>query len=171
MNRDKMDYSVVSLMQEDNPIAVYRKAKGINGVVEVKVYNSLTDEIEDVQLRGNPNDLDCDTCLVELWSEKEHVFFKRANKWHLNEGYIIPWDKGRPKQIKKSANNMTDDQLAELVRKPFLALRNKVNEMTTPAALMRVIAAAEEAEKPEKTMQFLREKLSLLQYPKEQEDV
>lgn len=159
----EMDYRMISLMAEDKPLAVYRKAKGILGKVEVKVFNSLTQQIEKVMLEGNPSDLNCDTCFVEIWSEKEHIFFKRANKWHLNEGYIVPYTKERPNQIQQTVNNMTDDEMEALVKKPFLALKAAVDQMTTEAALIRIIKIAEEADKPEKTMAFLKERLALLQ--------
>lgn len=160
---NSMDYGIISLMAEDEPLAVYRKAKGIVGKVEVRVYNSLTQQVETIMLEGNPSDPNCDTCYVEIWSEKEHIFFKRANKWHLQEGYIVPYSKARPKNIPQTANNLPDEEIEETVKKPFLALKAMVEQMTTEAALLRVINIAEELEKPEKTMSFLRERLALIQ--------
>lgn len=158
-----LDYEAVSLMATDSPVAVYRKGKGILGKVEVKVYNSLTSRIETLMLEGNPSDPDCDKCFVELWSDKEVIFFKRANRWHINNGFIVPFSKKRPSRIKKTFNNLTDEELEEIVGKPFLALKNAVEKMTTETALTRVISVAEEMDKPEKTMNFLRERLSLIQ--------
>jgi len=158
------DYSVISLMSTDNPVAVYKKGKGIIGKVNVKRLNSFTNQIEDVLLFSPPNgDTEADSCFIELWSDEEHVFFKRANRKHLEEGLIVEYNKPRSTQIKKSANNLTDEELEKLVVAPFMKLKKTVEKMTTEAALTRVIKVAEEAERPEKTMQFLRERLSVLQ--------
>ena len=157
-NRD-----VISLMSTDTPVAVYAKAKGFLGLIYIKTFNSITNEVDEFHLEGNPNDPDCDTNFVELWSEQEHAFFKRANKYHLNEGSVIRTDKKRPSKIKQSANNRPDKFLEALVSKPFMALKAEVEKMTTEAALLRVIQFAEDAQRPEKTMDYLRGRLSLIQ--------
>lgn len=159
--RKEQKYDAVSLMAVDDPIAVYSKSRGFIGKLNVKVFNSLTGEIEDIIVEGIPGK--DDSCLVEIWSEKEHVFFKRANRYHLNEGHLIPFNKPRSKEIKRTPNNISDEEIEEVVNKPFMALKALVDRMTTEPALLRVISIAEEAERPEKTMQYLRERLSLIQ--------
>ena len=163
MNGQKnQDYSVHALMSADNPVAIYKK--GHLGKVNVKRLNSFTHEVENVLLFSPPNGkMDADTCFIELWSVEEHVFFKRANRLLLEDGAVVAYDKPHSTEFKKSANTMTDTELEELVSSPFMKLKKVVESMTSEAALLRTIQKAEEAQRPEKTMQFLRERLSLLQ--------
>lgn len=160
--KNTQDYSVYSLMATDNPVAIYKK--GHLGKLNVRRLNSFTKEVEDVLLFSPPSgDMEADTCFVELWSEEEHVFFKRANRKHLESGALIRFTKPRNTEIKQSANNMTDKELEELVVAPFMKLKKTVEQMTSEPAILRTIQKAEEADRPEKTMQFLRERLSLIQ--------
>jgi len=158
------DYSVVKMMSMDNPIAVYQKAKGHLGKVQIQRLNSFTNNIETILLYSPPDGQpDADTCFVELWSEEEHIFFKRANRKHLESGAIVLFESKRETEVKKTPNNMPDSELKELVVAPWLKLKKVVESMTSEAALLRVLQFAEEAERPEKTMLFLRERLSLIQ--------
>ena len=148
-------------MATGEPLKVYRKT--ILGRVNVKAINPVEDVAEDVILSGNPDDRSCETCFVEIWSDKELVYFLRANRTHLSEGTLVEDTKPRDTEIKKTPNNLSDEEIEELVVSPFLKLKKVVESMTTESAVSRVLREAEKAERPEKTITFIRERLSEIQ--------
>jgi len=58
---------------------------------------------------------------------------------------------------------MSEDEVNELVVAPFPKLKSVVGQITSETALQRILLAAEVADRPVKTMEFLQESLSLLQ--------
>lgn len=157
------DTQVFGMMQTDQPFKQYIKT------VPSKVYVSVLDPFNDRQpvgviLKGNPRKQDRDS-IVEIWSEKEDAFFKRANRRLLETGVLIPHT---PKEVvepseEERLNSMSDDELEELLSKRFIALQNIVNKITSPATMFRLLEIAKELDKPQKTVAFLEGKLSELQ--------
>jgi hypothetical protein len=152
---------IYSMMATGEPIKVYRKT--ILGKVNVKTINPVEDKAEDIILHGNPDNRSCETCFIEIWSDKELVYFLRANRKHLQEGVLVEDTKPRDTKIKKTVNNLPDEEIEKLVKAPFLKLKKLVEEMTTEAAVARVLREAEKQERPEKTVTFIRERLSEIQ--------
>jgi len=159
--RKEPDYSVVKLMQEDNPVAVYKK--DIVGQVSVKYFDSLEGTFKERMLVGLPNDNKNENNFIELWSEAELIYFKRENKFHLENGYLVEFDVPRDRGIEQTVNNLSATELRDLVNAPFLKLKKTVEQMTSEAAVMRTLAMADEEERPAKTMEFLKERLSKIQ--------
>lgn len=157
-----VDSSVYAKMQTKQPYKIYKKT--ILGLVSVNIIDPFTDLPVDVLLKGNPRvkeDLDC---YVELWSERELMYFLRTNRVHLSEGVLVPYNKPiYPTRIEKTFDNLPDEEVAALVVAPFKKLENAVKKMRTESAIARTLTFAEEANRPEKTMAFLRERLSMIQ--------
>lgn len=157
------DAKAYSSMQTGEAFKVYRKTT--LGLVGVRILSPFdTTKREYTQLKGDHRDPNCEDCFIELWSEKEHVYFVRANRQHLTDGVLIEYNKPLDHSIKKTPNNMSDEEVDELINSSkFLTLKSKVNQMTSEAAVQRVLDAAEMADRPEGTMKFLRERLALVQ--------
>ena len=162
MDNRQDSHNTFALMQAGTPLATFKKTH--LGQLSVDVINLFDDKPMNIVLKGIPAKNEEDS-FVEIWSEKALMFFLRSprNRKHIASGALIEWVAPRNTNIQKTANNMSEEELAELVVAPFLKLKKTVETMTTEAALLRVVTAAEIANRPEKTMLFLRGKLSLLQ--------
>lgn len=160
-NKVEMDYSLVRLMQKDEPLAVYKKE--ILGKLSVKYLDPFEKVGKEKILQGLPNDNSNDGNFIELWSEEELIYFTRMNRLHLEQGYLVEFTVPRSTKIKQSVNNLSEQELRDLVSAPFLKLQKTVDKMTSEAALQRIVRVAEEEDRPVKTMEFLKEKLSKIQ--------
>jgi hypothetical protein len=158
---EKMDYDSYSRMQVGEPLRTFKKT--ILGKVNVKILDPFEGAGKDILLFGDPRRKNCPNCFVELWTDKEVMYFLRSNKIHLESGVLVEHTKPRDTKIAKTVNNLSDEEIEELVVAPWMKLKATVDKMTSIAAVSRVVDAAETAERPEKTMKYLREKLSLMQ--------
>lgn len=159
----QVDSRVFSKMQKGNPLRTYKKE--IRGQLLIRILNPFNPTIvEELILQGNPGDLGNKKQFIDLWTEEEVAFFEVSNEEAIKEGRVILWTKEVPREIEKSINNLSDEEIEELVNSPFIKLKNTVGKMTSEAAVHRVIRKAEEVERPEKTMLFLRETLAKLQF-------
>ena len=150
---------VYSLMQTGTPYKSYIKT--ILGQVYVTVLNPFSKEPEGLILKGNPKNHDRNS-IVEIWSEMEDVFFKRMNTRHFETGTVVEYRKpDLPEE--KSPNQITDDEVIELLGSKFLALQNRINKMTSVAPVFRVLTLAKELDKSEKIIKFLEGKIASLQ--------
>lgn len=152
--------SVYSQMQTGEPYKTYKKV--VPSWVAVTVLNVFNDRPERITLKGNPEENDID-CYVPLWSEKELLFFKRENRDHIKNGRLIEAVYPRDDEIPKSVNNLTEKETIKLVTGPWKTLENRVKKMDSEAAIYRIVQIAEQQERPEKTMNFLRKSLSRVQ--------
>jgi hypothetical protein len=152
--------TIYSQMQSGEPYKTYKKV--IPSWVAVTVLNVFNDRPERITLKGDPavNDIDC---YVPLWSDKEYLFFKRQNRNHIADGRLIESTYPKEEDIPQSVNNLTEKETIELVNGPFMTLKRRIEKMDSEAAVYRVVQIAEQQERPEKTMNFLRESLSRLQ--------
>jgi len=149
-------------MQTGEPYATYKKTQP--GILVVRVLNPFSQREEELLLKGIPDKGDL-TCYVPLWSDKEARFFEFSNQKALEDGDLIPAQWPKLSEIRKTYNNMTDEELTELVgpNTKFIKLQAVVSKMTTEAAVSRALRMAEQMDRPEKTVQFLRERLSQIQ--------
>lgn len=154
------DNDVYSAMQTGTPYRSYIKT--ILGQVYVTYLNPFTDKPEGRILKGNPRQHDRNS-IIEIWNEKEDVFFKRLNTRHFDTGTIIEYKKPENVEESVSPNQITDDEIVELLGQKFLALQNKINKMTSIAPVYRILELAKEHEKSDKIIKFIETKLSALQ--------
>jgi len=102
------DYDAYSAMQEGEPIKRYIKT--ILGKVHVVVLNPFSEEPEGVILEGRPGNMDdLPNMVVDLWTNKQVVFFEKMNKKHLDAGRLALTSKTAPQQ--KSPNVLTDEEI------------------------------------------------------------
>lgn len=159
----KDDLAVYSAMQEGKPFKRYIKT--ILAQVHVTTINPFTGEPESLILSGDPSKEDIEeTCYVEIWDNKQDQFFQRMNKNHFQAGVIKEY---KAKEVKRepSVNEISDEEIQEILNKPFLALRNKLNSFTSPAPVYRFLSFAEKMEKSEKILDAIRERASELEFP------
>jgi hypothetical protein len=169
---DSMNAATYAAMQTGFPYKMYKKT--ILGKVAITVLNPFSGQPEGVILQGDPaSPQDQEKITVNVWNAKEDVFFKRLNKTHFDAGNLTEVSVPRPEQIveaPRSVNDITDEEIFELLSKPFLALKNKLNKFTTSAPVSRILREAEALEKSEKILNVLRARISELEFgtPKEE---
>jgi len=151
--------SVYSLMQTGKPYKSYIKT--VLGKVYVNVWDSFENKKVGLIIEGNPNSQP-EECIIDVWNEQEDVYFKRANKRHFETGFIIAHNR-TDAPVERSPNDLTDDELNNLLNSKFLSLQSGVNKMTSVAPVFRMIEMAKKQEKSEKIIKFLEGKLSELQ--------
>ncbi len=158
---DSFTREMFDAMQEGKPIM--RFIKTIMGVVWVTALSPFDGKPQPVALKGQPTE-DNPNAIVKIWSTKEELFFKEMNREHFNAGNLrlIPAGVVIPER-KKSPNEITDKEIREILDKPFLALKNKLNKFTSPAPVTRFLVMAEEMEKSEKIADAIKARLSELQ--------
>lgn len=145
-------------MQTGEPLAIFKKTH--KGKAVVRLIDPFTEQPTETILKGMSGER---STFVEVWTEREYMYFLRANKVHLDSGAVVEHKGEIDNQIVMSFNNLPDDEMETLIGSKFFTLKSAVEQMTTEAPLLRLIALGEGANKPEKTMQFLRERLSLIQ--------
>jgi len=159
------DRDVFAITTQSEPVVVYRKTHPAR--LAIRVLNPFTGQPEDAELKGLGRDAGC---FIELYSQQEKQYFEKYNKIALERGDLVEDAKPRDIGVVKSENNLSDDEIEELVNKKFLGLKAVVDRMTSLSAVARVVEAAERADKPSKTLEYLRAKLSLLELGEEESD-
>lgn len=167
---DKNNLDIYAAMQDGQPIRRYKKT--ILGKVHVTILNPFNDEPQEVILTGNPDKKsDLPDMLVEIWSNKADIFFRRVNRSHFQAGRLV-----EIKEVPtppKSPNDVSDKELEEILGMRFLAFKAKLDAFTDEAPVFRLLNKARELEKSEKLIKHIEEKLSSLQmepYQKDEEE-
>lgn len=160
MSKVQFDPEVYSKMQIGEPYKTYRKT--ILGQVYVTVLDPFSGEPVGQILRGDPKKNE-EGCIIDMWSEREDVFFKRMNRRQFELGNLIVYK--RPlEEPPKSVNEFTDEELSALLdTRYFLKLQAALNKMTSIAPVSRLLQIAEDREKSEKFVNAIKARMSELQ--------
>ncbi len=166
---DSYEREVFSAMAEDKPLVTY--VKTIVGKVHLTVLDPYSGKPVPVTLQGAP-DANNPKSVVQVWSTKDNSFFKQMNREHLAAGILKPLSQVEEVSRKEevtSPNTISDDEIREILNKPFLALKNKLNKFTASAPVYRFERMAEEMEKSEKILEAIRARASELELGDESE--
>ncbi len=148
---------VFEAMQEDKPpFASY--VKTIVGGVVVRYLDPIRMRPEERILVGIPGEADEDDIVIKVWSKAEDVYLKKNNKPHFEAGRLIPYTEEQ-KEI-NTVNQISDEQIERILEQPFFALKNKLEEFTSPVPVRRFLSAAERMNRPVGTINHIKEKLS-----------
>lgn len=150
-----------SAMNTGNPYKSYKKT--IIGKVFVTVLDQFSDTPTGVILEGDPKKGDMGT-VIDVWSEKEDVFFRRMNFNHLNTGTMIPYSRVEVKEEKK-VEQSTDEELKVLLSNKFFALQSKINGIDTIPVLARMLDMARDMGKSEKITKLIEARITEIQNP------
>ncbi len=153
------DLQVFSAMQLGKPYKSYKKT--ILGKVQVIVLNPFSQESSAILLEGDDGSANS---ILDVWSEKEDAFFKRMNRRALETGRIIVFTRADVNESEeKTPEQMSDEEIKELVKKPFLKLKNILDRTESEAFVYRILKAAREAEKSEKFVSAVEARLGEIQ--------
>jgi len=159
MVANDLDARIVSAMQSGTPYSSYKKT--ILGKVYVTVLNSFSLIPEGLILEGEAGD---ERAKVDLWSEREDVFFKRQNRKQFELGNVIPMEVTAPAAPEpKTIEQYSDDEMRTVVNQNFMKLQKTLTTVESEAVVLRMIDIAKQEEKSEKVINALTAKLSQIQ--------
>jgi len=161
---------IFAAMQTGEPYKTYKKV--ILGKVFLRVLDPFDDKQIGIHLVGNPKRND-EGCFFYTWDDKQDVFLKRMNKAHFKNGTIIETEL-KPKksdQNEKLYSDYTEEDIEEIVKAKFFKLKEVLEDAESEAFVYRILTKAEELERPEATMDAIRNRLSDIQSWEVAEDV
>jgi hypothetical protein len=168
---DSFERELYSAMSEGKPLKRYMKT--ILGKVYVTTLNPFDNgKPQPIELYGQPRPGNS-RAVVEIWTSKEDRFFKKVNEAHFKAGNLrLLEDKDIEKvsEEPKSPNEISDAEIEEILNKPYMALKNKLNKFTAPAPVYRFLRMAEELEKSEKITDSIKARLSELEFGSTEEE-
>lgn len=85
--------------------------------------------------------------------------FKIANRESLEKGYIM--ETTEPSVDWDTSNAISDEKAAELV-KTYIGLKNELPKLTSLAIVKKLLAAAEEQDRPTKTIRLIEARINEL---------
>lgn len=148
-----------SAIEGKKPLKSYIKTE--LGKVHVIAWDTFLDTPVGLLLEGDPRKRD-DTCIIDMWSEKEDSFFQKMNRTHFERGTIIPFERKEEVRV-KTVEESTDEELKEILSKPFLSLQSVLNKTESVALVFRLLALAQEMEKSSAVIKTIESRLSELQ--------
>jgi len=148
-------------MSNGRPYKSYIKA--ILGQVAVVVWDNFNEAPLELILKGNPKARE-DTSIIDVWSQKEDVFFNRVNSRLFTKGLLLPYTRPEaPVNVERTVEQSTDEELAVMINSKFLALQAKLNKIDSVPVLFRMIGLAEDMEKSEKIVNAIKARISEVQ--------
>jgi len=141
-------------MDEKYP-KVFKKA--IKGSVGGRYINSRG-EYDEFLLMGDPATADIEKFTVEVYNKEAEKYFIKNNKSAIVNGYIIEITEGYEMTLDE-INAVSDGYLKDLLKQPFMRMKKRVEEFTSPVPVSRLLTFAKTENKPVKTVEFLQEAL------------
>jgi hypothetical protein len=132
--------------------------KAIKGAVGGVLLNNRGNE-EEFILKGDPATTDLDKITVEIPSEEAYKYFVKNNKSTVVNGFLIEITEGYELSLDE-INAVTDGFLKDLLKQSFPAMKKRVEAFTSSVPVARLLHFAEDANKPYKTVEFLKEALA-----------
>ena len=143
-------------MEDKKYPRIFKKA--IKGAVGGTFINSRR-EVEEFLLKGDPNTKDIEQITVEIYDGEAEKYFIKHNKNAVVNGYLVEITEGYEMTLDE-INAVSDGYLKDLLKQPFMKMKKRVEEFTSPVPVDRLIAFALEADKPFKTVEFLKASLN-----------
>lgn len=149
-----------SAMNTGTPFKSYKKA--ILARVFVYYWDSFREEPSSTLLTGDPRRND-ESCIIDVWSEQEDVFFKRMNRAHLSNGTLLPYQ--RPVEIEhvRTFEESTDEELTTFLGSKYFTIQNKLNHVNTLPVLFRLVEIARQHDKSEKIIKLIEGRIAEIQ--------
>jgi len=143
-------------MEDKKYPRIFKKA--IKGSVGGTFINTRG-EVEEFLLKGDPNTKDVEQITVEVQDAEAEKFFIKNNKIAIVNGYLVEVTEGYEMTLDE-VNAVSDGFLKDLLRSPYAKMKKRVEEFTSPVPVDRLLTFALEANKPFKTIEFLKASLN-----------
>ncbi len=155
------DRNVFAAMQEGKPYKSYIK-KSV-GKVLVRILNPFDEKPEEVILYGNPfTSSDKESMIVDVWNEKQDVYFKRMNAIHIANGMVVEYARAEATPD-KNYNALSDEEIEKILKSKFMVLKHTLEKVTTATAALRFLNLARDLDVSDKYITFIEGKLAELQ--------
>lgn len=157
---DTKDKRIISsVLAGGKPYRSYIKT--ILGKVYVSVWNTFEQQPEGVILHGDPRTEE-ETAIIDLFSEEEDFYFRQKNKKHLQTGDVIQYNRKEEERV-RTPEEFSDDELKEILAKPFFSTQKLLNETESVALLFRIKNLAHDMDKSDKVMRAIEARISEVQ--------
>lgn len=153
------DLEYFEAMQTGEPVARYKKT--ILAKVCVTILNPFSKTKQEIILEGEPG---TKSSIVSVWSIEEDLFIRNMNNRHFEDGTLIPFVPDKKKVEDKSIEQSSDEEVKELVKKPFLTLQSVLNKTKSEAFVNRLLQAAIETERSDKIVSAIQTRLAEIQF-------
>jgi hypothetical protein len=151
------EQNLYSAMQTGTPYKTYKKV--VLGRVYVSAIDPFTEQPTGIMLYGDPKRND-ESCFIDMWSERDNLFFMKMNKVHFDSGFIVETVREAKAIVEQPIEQYSDNQLKEVINLRYLALQARLNKVTTEAVLLRMIDIAREIEKSDKIIGAIEARLA-----------
>lgn len=143
--------------------ALEHYVKTCRGRLAVQRIDPFTGTEETLILKGdvtNPKTRE-DDYMVSLFTQFDAQWFRQNNRELIEQGYIVP----HTPEISDAllVNIITDDEITEILSKPFMALKHRLAKFTSPIPVDRFLRKAKEMNRPVGTVDFITKRLAELQ--------
>jgi len=163
---DSNNVDKYTAMQTGRPTSVYKKT--ILGKIFIQALDPFNDAvIEGKIMKGVPNSND-EGCFIALWSTKEDLYFKRANKYHFKVGNLVPVNIDKyielaNLEIEEIISDNLEEEIDRIVNSPFFTLASELNKTDNEVRVYRLLAKAIELGKSDKIISAIKARLAELQ--------
>lgn len=134
---------------------VFKKA--IKGSVGGRFINTRG-EYDEFLLIGDPASAEIEKITVEVHDGESEKYFLKQNKTAIVNGYLVEISEGYEMTLDET-NAVSDGFLRDLLKQPYMKMKKRVEEFTSPVPVGRLITFARAENKPVKTLEFLQETL------------
>lgn len=98
---------------------------------------------------------DYDTAVLEFYSEKDWKYFQQKNKYLIAAGLVKEYTSA-PEEV-DTTNLLTDEEVYKIATTTqFHVMTKRLEELTSPQTVKRVLAVAEEVGRPAKTLAYIK---------------
>jgi len=152
----------MSAMGGDRPYKRFKKA--IMGKVAVLFLDPIRFTPETLILAGDPSNpkIDPADLSIELWTKAEYQYFLRKNKALIEKGVLVEVETEEELLI-ETVNQISDEEIDEILGKPFMALKHRLVRFTSPVPVRRILVRALELDKSIGFVDHIKAKLAELE--------
>jgi hypothetical protein len=154
------ELEMYSSMQTGVPYKTYKKT--ILGKVYVSAIDPFSEQITGYLLYGDPKRGD-ESCFIDMWSERDDLFFRKSNRVHFEKGYLMETVRKHEEPVETPIEQASDETLKGIINMKFLALQSKLNKIKTEAVLLRILDLAREMDKSEAIIRAIEARLTEVQ--------
>jgi len=154
----EQQYDVFAKMQTGIPQKLYKKQ--CLARLEVGIINPFSNKAERIILDGDPSQ-NHEGCFVRVWDDMQQVYFERENKNLIKKGFIIEWDgpTDLDSESETDYSKLSTIDIVKLVNAKFLTLKTILNKINSPDVVQRFLVIAESENRPEKTLDHIKQRL------------
>lgn len=113
-------------------------------------------------LHSHPKGFEYDAEVLEIYTEREDRYFRQANRGLFAQGLLKEYFGEQPEL--DDSNVLTDAEVQEVAAmRNIESMRKRLNELSSVYTIRRILAAANEIGRPQKTVQMIESRIKELE--------